>query len=305
MPELRSTLANALRVGFFQVAQEEFNRGEDIFKKYTTIKKSNKQYEEDTLLSGLGYAKVKPEFEAFSSDQRISGPIKRWYHDTWGLKCEISQEAIEDDLYKVVSSAAKSLSVSMKMTRRYLPARLLMNATATTYHTAGDGLAVASTVHERLDGSTYSNRATSGADLTESSLEDAIYNWEDIKDHRGKRLNQMAQKLIIGPKNEIRAKKILKSTGSTAVDSQHSGIYNPFGSGGKSLELIIEPGITDKRYFITGEKHDNAGLIWFDRIKPTIATDINKDRLSKIWYGRWRSSLEVNDPRPLYCVPEA
>jgi hypothetical protein len=289
MAELRSTLANAFRVGFFQVAQEEFNRGEDIW--------------EDTLISGLGYAKIKPEFVAFSSDQRIQGPVKKWFHDTWGLKCEISQEAIEDDLYGVIKGAAKSLGLSMKMTRRYLPARMLMNITATTYHTAGDGYAICYTAHNRLDGSTYSNRASAGADLTEASLEDAIFNWEDIKDHRGKRTNYQAKKLLIGPKNEMRAKKILMSTGSTGADAAHSGVYNPFAN--RSIELIIEPEITDRRFFVMGEKRDNAGMIWFDRVKPTIATDVNKDVLSKIWYGRWRSSLEVNDPSPIYCVPEA
>lgn len=296
--ESRSRFNNIQAPGLFAVAKENFKRYPEEWKKYYSIRNSKRAYEESGYVSGFGYLVEKPEGTPITPDARIQGPVKRWSHKTWALMCRITQEAIEDDQYSVMKDAMKHLGVSAVATRHLLATRMLMNGTATTYHTAGDALAIFSASHVRLGGGVWSNLG-SAADPTEASLEAAVKNFESITDHRGKRYDQKAEYVWCGPAWEFKFEKLL---GSTLEAETPNNAVNAI-KNRRNLRLVIDHEITDTRWGLGGPKDDSVGFIWFNRIKPTLNRHGDPDTGDAKFYIRMRCSNECNDPRQMYLIP--
>ncbi len=297
--ESRSKFNQYIAPGLFAVAKESFKRYPETWKEFYSLRTSKRAYEESGYTSGFGYLIAKPEGTPYNYDARIQGPVKRWVHDTWALGCRISQEAIEDVMYGIMKTAMKDLGVSAAATRHLLAIRMIMTGTATTYHTAGDGLAIFSGSHVRLGGGTWSNLGTA-ADPTEATLTTAIQNFEAITDHRGKKYEQKARIVWGGPEVEFTFAKLLYSELEPATD------YNAINAVKKlrKLRLVIDPEITDGRWGLMGSKDADVGPIWFDRIKPSLSRAGDPDTGDAKYFIRGRWSNEANDPRQIYLVPE-
>lgn len=296
--ESRSKFNNYYVPGLFAVAKEAFKRYPDIWKQFFSLRTSKKAYEESGYISGLGYLMNKEEGTPFKYDQRIQGPVKRWVHDTFALGVRVTQEAIEDDLYSIMKTGMKELSVSARATRHLRALRLILTGETTTYHTAGDGLSIFNAAHIRLDGGTWSNLGVA-ATPTEASLEAAILNFENITDHRGKLYDRRARTVWSGPQWKFRIPKLLKS--AYEPETANNAI-NPLADYG--LKYVMDPLITDGRWGIMGEKDSDIGLIWFDRVKPTMSRHGDPDTGDAKFVIRERSSVEANDPRQIYMIPE-
>ena len=297
--ENRSRFNQAMVPGLFALAREEFKRYPETWKDFWTVLKSTHAYEESGYVSGFGFLQKKKEGTKPVADARIQGPIKRWIHEAWALKVVITHEAIEDCLYGVMKNAMKDLVVSAAATRHLEAMKPIMNGTSTTYNTAGDGKAIFATDHKRLDGGTWSNLASAAAAPTTAAVEAAVKNFENIVDHRGKRYDQKAKAIWCGPANEFTMSQILES--NKVAENNYNG-KNTLASR-RSLNLIIDPEITDTRWGVMGQKDPDIGFIWFDREKPRVTRHGDPDTGDTVFtiYGRW--SNEVNDPRTMYMVP--
>lgn len=297
--ETRSRFNKTTVPGLFALAKEEFKRYPETWKDFYSMRTSKRAYEESAYVSGFGYLQEKPEGTPINDDARIQGPSKQWVHDTWALACRITQEAIEDDLYQVMKRAMKDLAVSATATRHLLAIRMIMNMTNTTYHTAGDNLAICSGSHIRLGGGTWDNLGDA-ADPTEATIQAAIENFEAITDHRGKKYDQKAKVIWSGRNWEFKIAQILESSGSQ--EAIHSGMNNLI-SPRRKLRQVVDAEITDNRWGIMGDKDEDIGLIWFDRIKPTMSRHGDPDTGDARFFIRGRWSNEANDPRQIYGVP--
>jgi len=300
MTEARSKFNNLYVPGLFAVAQEAYKRHADTWKKVYSVRSSSKAYEESSYVSGFGYLTKKPEGTGFTFDDRIQGPKKVWNHDAYALACRITEEAIEDDLYSVMSQAMKGLGTSAAATRHLIAVRMLMNATATTYHTCGDGKALCADDHVRLDGGTWDNLGSAAAPTT-ATVEAAVAAFENIVDHRGKRYDQKAKTIVCGPTLEFTMAKILESV----LVAENANNANNTLKTRRSLTLEIESEITDNRWFVQGTKDPDIGLIWFDRKKPVTRRHGDPDTGDSIFSIYTRFSNECNDPRQIYMVPAA
>lgn len=298
MTEARARFNNVYVPGLFALAKESFKRHPDVWKEYYTTKKSTMAYEESAYLSGFGYLSAKPEGTAFPTDERIQGYKKTWNHKAYALAVRITHEAIEDDQYNAMSQAGRQLGVSAAATRHLLAARMLMNASATTYHATGDALALCVSNHVRLDGSTWSNVSSAAAPTT-ATVEAAVRNFEAIVDHRGKQYDQKAKAIIAGPTHEFTLAKILESTKVAEFANNADNTLKTR----RSLKLVIDPYITDGRWFIQGDKDPDIGLIWFDREAPMVRRHGDPDTGDSIFTIYTRFSNECNDPRQIYLVP--
>jgi len=297
--ESRTRFNKTIVPGLFAMAKSEFKRYPETWKDFYAMRTSKRAYEESGYVSGFGYLTEKPEGTAVNYDARIQGPTKKWVHDTWALACRITQEAIEDDLYMVMKRAMKDLAVSGSATRHLLAIRMLMNMTNTTYHTCGDALALCVSNHVRLGGGTWSN-VGSAADPTQATVEAAIKNFEAITDHRGKQYDQKATALWGGKAWEFKFDEIMNSQGSELAI--HSGINNSL-KRKRKLKIIIDPEITDNRWGVMGQKDEDVGMIWFDRIKPTLSRHGDPDTGDAKFIIRGRWSNECNDPRQIFGIP--
>jgi len=293
--ETRSNFTQNYVPGLFACATEAYKRFGEVWRSLVSVKTSNKQYEECTYKSGFRAAVDKPEGFSITFDARLQGYTKRWTHETKGLGCRISEEAIDDDLYGDMADAMKELGVSIAEKKNVDIAELFNDAFSGTYHTVGDGYRLCYTAHKRLDGSTYSNQGTA-ADLSFSSMWTAIKAYEALRDQRGKHISRRPRAILVAPYNEDKIEEILKS------DKYPYSAENRINSLRlRNMEIIVCHYLTsDKPWFILGEKDPLFGLIHFIRKATVFAKDSDFFTGDALFKGVFRDSTECNLPMEIY-----
>ena len=266
-----------------------------------TVKTSKRAYEENAYYAGFGMVAGKGEGESITYDEMLQGPTKRWTHRTFGLGCRISEELIEDSLYPdlptEMESFSRELGVSAKETLNVLTFDTFNSGTATTSHTAGDGLAIFSAAHTQLRGGTWSNLLAPAADLSATTLQTALDNFENQKDDTGKWARNKAETILVNPSNAWKAKELLNS--AYDPESPNNSI-NTLKS--RNLKLVDSPYYTDADAFtlISKPPHANTGLIAFLRRKITFAKDGDFNTGDALFKVTFRYSIEMNRPSNLY-----
>jgi phage major head subunit gpT-like protein len=257
------------------------------------MKTSRRAYEESAYYAGLGLLPEKPEGEAISYDDFIQGPTKRWVHRTYALGVRITEEMIEDCLYPDIptemSDMTKELGRSARETIEILVHDVYNGATKT----AGDGLAVFSNTHTKLGGGTWSNLLTPAADLSASSLRQAIQNFENTTDDRSKQQVLRPSILMVTPGDEWKARELLNS-GYSPEDANNA--INPLQS--RNLQLLVNPYLTDEdAWYLIGEKNP---IITFMRRNVQFAKDGDFETGDAKFKTSFRISTEVNFPMGIY-----
>jgi len=301
MPTMnRSTFIFDYLPGLFAVSVDAYDLFNDTIKVWDQIchvKTSKKQYEEKAYRSSVEALQLKPEGAGISYGSIIGGPRKRWVHKTNALGTRITEEGIEDNLYEDFGDFFKDLGRSAAEYPELIVSRMFNNSTATTFHTEMDGAtAIASTTHARLDGTAYSNRATS-ADLTYLTFWTNVILLENQFDHKGKRVRMKLKNLIHPPQLTRKATEIMLSpdrpdTGARSV----SAIAKKY-SGVKTIEWQY---MTDTdMWVLQGDNHD---LIFFKRRPTRFAKEGDFETGDIRCKVSRRDSVEMGDPRGFYFV---
>ena len=127
---------------------------------------------------------VKPEGSAVTFDNAQETYTSRYQHETVALAFSITEEAIEDNLYDRLSSRyTKALARSMANTKQVKAANVLNRAFNSSF-TGGDGKELCATDHPTIFG-TVKNELSTSADLSETSLEQALIDINAFTDERG------------------------------------------------------------------------------------------------------------------------
>jgi phage major head subunit gpT-like protein len=293
----RATFSKAVVPGLFAFMNSALARRPKYYDKITKIKTSKKAYEESAYFAGVGLFPEKPEGEQISYDSFIQGPTKRWVPKTYGLGLRLTEELIEDSLYPEVPSEmgdmSKELGNSAAETMELIVHDVFNNGTVTTNHTAGDGLAVFSTVHKLLNGSTWSNRSSADGALSAATLRQGFLDFENTLSDRGIQQVQRPKILLVPPALEYTAMELVKST-YTPEDNNNS--INALQS--RNLEIVMDPYLTSSTaWFLLGE--DNP-IITFMRRAPKFAQDGDFETGDAKFKGTFRMSVEVNKPIGIY-----
>jgi phage major head subunit gpT-like protein len=223
---------------------------------------NNRQYVDDSYTSGFGLVSKKTEGTQVSTDDAIQGLDTRYTFDTYALGWNITEEAMEDDLSGIFKKMPQAAGRSMRITRETDGANMYNNGfDGTNFADGADGKELFATDHLLLDGSTQKNELSTAANLTATSLEQALIDIAATTDDRGLLAYLQPRKLIVAPSNEWVAKILLQS--SQDPDSANNAI-NPAKDTG--LELVVNHFLTDANaWFILCDNHE---LNWIDRVKP-------------------------------------
>ena len=185
------------------------NEAEQIFDKES----SDRAFEEEVMLSGFGNAQVKAEGQGMSYDDAQETFTARYTNETIALAFAITEEAIEDNLYDRISSRyTKALARSMATSKQVKGANVLINAFAASGYNGGDGESLCGNAHPTLNGN-QSNIPSTAADLSETSLEQALIDIAGYQDERGLKIAAQGQKMIIPKELQFTAERIMKSQG--------------------------------------------------------------------------------------------
>ena len=299
----RSQFNKAVVPGLFSFMVDSYKprSGQEEWRQVvSSVKTSKRAYEESAYYGGLGNLSRKPEGEPIGYDEMVQGPTKRWTHTVYALGVRMTEELIDDSLYEDIGdmeAISRELGSSARETLNVLTFDIYNNGTATTNHTGGDALALFSNAHTQLRGGTWSNLITPAADLSATSLQTAIQNYENTKDDTGKWQNARAKWILVNPANEWKARELLQSTydpesPNNAVNTLRS----------RNLQLIVSPYYTDTDAFtlIADPPSSNGGVIAYMRRKVTFARDGDFQTGDALFKVSFRFSVEANKANSLY-----
>ena len=184
------------------------NQHSEIFDKES----SDRAFEEEVMLSGFGNAEVKAEGSAVSFDNANETFTSRYTHETIALAFAITEEAVEDNLYDSIAKRyTKALARSMANTKQIKAANVLNNGYSSSY-LGGDGVELFSSAHPTVSAGNQRNELETPADLSETSIEQALIDIGAIKDERGFKIAAKGMKLIIPSALQFTAERIMKSS---------------------------------------------------------------------------------------------
>ena len=266
---------------------EEYATYENEHEEIYVTENSERSFEEELKLSGFG-ATAQESF------------VARYTHETIAMGYSITEEAMEDNLYVSLSGRyTKALARAMSYTKQVKAAFPLNNGFSTTF-SSGDGVALFSTAHPLVNGGTNSNRPSSGADLNETSLEDAIIQIGKYTDERGLKIAARPVKLIVPSDLQFVATRLLQSdyrvgTADNDVNAIKTNGVIPEG-------YTVNHYLTDTNaFFITTDVPD--GMKHFVRSPMTTSMDGDFDTGNVRYKARERYSFGVSDPLGIFGSP--
>jgi phage major head subunit gpT-like protein len=209
----RAQLLKELLPGLNGLFGLEYGRYAEEHKEIYETESSDRSFEEEVKLSGFGAAPTKTEGAGIQYDTAQEAYTSRYTHETVALGFAITEEAVEDNLYQSLSARyTKALARGMAYTKQVKAAATLNNAFSSSY-LGGDGKALCATDHPLVGGGTNSNKASTGVDLNETSLENAIIQIAAWTDERGLMIAAKGKKLVIPPALQFVAKRLFETQG--------------------------------------------------------------------------------------------
>jgi hypothetical protein len=212
----RAQLLKELLPGLNALFGMEYNRYGEEHKEIYETETSDRSFEEETKLAGFGAAPVKSEGSSIAYDNAQEAFTSRYTHETIALGFSITEEAVEDNLYDSLSARyTKALARAMSYTKQVKAASVLNNAFSQSY-LGGDGVSLCGVNsggsrvgHPLVNGGVNYNSPTTGVDLNETSLENAVIQIAAWTDERGLLIAAKPRKLILPPSLMFVAKRLL------------------------------------------------------------------------------------------------
>ena len=298
----RSQLLKELLPGLNALFGLEYARYGEEHKEIYETETSERSFEEETKLSGFSAAPVKNEGAAIAYDNAQEAWTARYNHETIAMGFSITEEAVEDNLYDSLSSRyTKALARAMAYTKQVKAASIL-NQGFNSGVTYGDGVSLFSTAHPLISGGTNSNRPTVGADLNETSLENAVIQIAGWTDERGLLIAAKPRKLIVPPALMFVATRLLETELRVATaDNDINALKN---NGSIPEGYTVNHFLTDTNaWFLTTDVPN--GLKHFVRTPMSTGMDGDFDTGNVRYKARERYSFGVSDPLGIFGSPGA
>ena len=296
----RAQLLKELLPGLNALFGLEYDRYGEEHKEIYETESSDRSFEEETKLSGFANAPVKNEGAAIAYDNAQEAFTSRYNHVTIALGFSLTEEAVEDNLYDSLSARyTKALARSMANTKQVRAANVVNNGFNAAY-TGGDGVPLFSDAHPVVSGGTNSNTQDTPADLSETSLENAVIQIAAWTDERGLLIAAKPRKLVIPPALQFAATRILETqlrvgTADNDINAMYTNSSIPEG-------YTVNHYLTDTdAYYLTTDVPN--GMKHFERTALTTSMDGDFDTGNVRYKARERYSFGWSDPLGMWGSP--
>jgi hypothetical protein len=296
----RSQLLKELLPGLNALFGMEYARYGEEHKEIYETEKSERSFEEETKLAGFAAAPVKNEGSAISYDNAQEAFTARYNHETIALGFSITEEAVEDNLYDSLSARyTKALARAMAYTKQVKAASVINNGFNGSY-LGGDGVTLfgnnsSSTRvgHPLVSGGVNYNSPTTGVDLNETSLENAVIQIAAWTDERGLLIAAKPRKMIVPPSLMFVAKRLLDT--ELRVQTADNDINALKQMGAIPEGYTVNHFLTDTNgwYLITDVPN---GMKHFERMPLANSMDGDFDTGNVRYKARERYSFGWSDP---------
>ena len=297
----RAQLVKELEPGLNALFGMEYKGYEQEHTQIYDIESSDRAFEEEVMLSGFGEAPVKTEGAGMAYDNAQEVFTARYTHETIALAFSLTEEAVEDNLYdRLARRYTMALARSMATTKQIKAASVLNGAFTTSI--GGDGAALCATDHPIIGGPNQKNELATPADLSETSLEQALIDIQSLVDERNLKIAIQGLKLIIPKELQFTADRILKSTLRVGTaDNDINAIKN---MGMIPQGYTINHYLTDPDAWFIKTDAPN-GMKMFERVSMKTAFEGDFETGNMRYKARERYSFGFSDWRGIFGCPGA
>lgn len=297
----RAQLVKELEPGLNALFGMEYANYDKEHTEIYDIESSDRAFEEEVMLSGFGEAPTKAEGAGVAYDSAQEVYTSRYTHETIALAFSLTEEAVEDNLYdKLAGRYTKALARSMAQTKQIRAAAILNGAFTTSV--GGDGTTLCADDHPTLGGPNLRNELAVAADLSETSLEQALIDIAAFTDERGLKIAVQGLKLIIPKELMFTADRIMKSTLRVGTaDNDVNAIRN---MGMVPQGYTVNHYLTDPDAWFIKTDAPN-GLKMFERVSMKTGFEGDFETGNVRYKARERYSFGYSDPRGIFGSPGA
>ena len=298
----RQQLAKELEPGLNALFGLEYANYENQHLEIFDVENSDRAFEEEVMLSGFANAAVKSEGSAVTFDSAQEAFTSRYTHETVALAFALTEEAIEDNLYDTIATRyTKALARSMANTQQIKAADILNNG-FTGGTAGGDGVDLLSTAHPTVSAGSLKDELSTSADLSETSIEQALIDIAAFTDERGLKIAARGVKMIIPSELQFTAERIMKSPARVGTADND---LNAIASKGMIPQgYVVNNFLTDTDAFFIKTDVPN-GLKHFVRTPVSTSMEGDFETGNVRYKARERYSFGFSDWRGIFGSPGA
>ena len=191
---------------------KEWKEHNPIWRRIYDNKNSKKRSELSLSVTGVGDIPEKGEGAPYATDVIKAGYSKEFIHTEFGMMFEVTQTALEDDRYDILADHAKWFMFSARVVQEKRAAIPFNNGFTTEL--TPDGVSVFNSAHTLKGGGSARNVLASAADLSWTSLQQALVDWQrETKFEAGQHMLPVEDLILyVPPELEFTAAKIVNST---------------------------------------------------------------------------------------------
>ena len=262
MAEVRPKWVDAMDPTFRAVFNETERGFEPMYDKIFHVMSSNKAFEKDTALTGIGQLEEVPELGAIPYEDATPGWEVTYVHKKFAKGRMVSQEMIDDEKFNMIAKLPVSLANAKARTKEQSAADIfnygfVAGGGGLAKFTGGDAKALFATDHVNRAGTvTQSNKITTP--LSQTSLQAVVSAMKKRKDSKGQLIGFKPDTLLVPAELEFTARVILETT---QVVGNGNNDINPIKG---ALNLIVWPFLTSATAWFVLDSNAHE-LNWFNR----------------------------------------
>ena len=259
-----------------------------IWREYFNIKSSDRKFERVMSMVGMGDVPEKSEGAPYPTDLIKQGYTKDFTHTEFGMGFEVTQTALEDDQYDQLEKSAMWLAFSARVVEEKRAANVLNNGFSSEQ--TPDGVSLFNSAHVLAGGGTARNILATAADLSATSLMQALIDLQNqTKLESGQLVAPITSlDLVIPPDLEFLADRLINSVGlPMSADNDRNPI-----KARRTWNIVINPYLTDTdAWFLLASNKSQHGLCSYTRLPIQMETPMTDTRTRNRMYTiRFRRS---------------
>lgn len=275
-----------------ELAQHPMRR-EQIFKTVST----DRDIWQSSELHDMPLFQQVAEGQDYSFYRQNQGLSKTLTILKYGLGFSISEEAMEDGKIDFISDAVKKMAKSARESQEISAMNIFNNGFSS--ETTPDGLSVFNTAHTLPSGLTFRNKLSVDADLSPTSLEQMLVDFEtEFIGDSGIIYNMSPKVLLVHPENKRYAMEIIGS--DLKADSADNNMNSLKQDG---LRVISSPHLTDSDAWFLLASPEETGLRIVQRTgiqTKGSGEDVGYLNDSIYYKSRYREKIGVISPRGIF-----
>ena len=294
--DFRSVVEPILNETFDGVYDQRADEWKMVFREQKGIPRN---YHEEPVLFGFGAAPELPDGMPVTYQSGGVLFLQRYLYKVYGLAFALTKVLVEDgDHIRIGQTYARHLAQSLIETKETLGANIL-NRSFTAAYAGGDGVELVATNHPIANG-TFSNKLSTAANLSQTSLEQLLVQIRNAVDNNGKRIRLTPKKLVVGPSNVFQAEVLLKSVLRAGTADND---INPV----KSLGLLSEGQANLSRitsttaFWVQTDAPEGLKLAMRRGLEKSMEGDFETDSMR--YKATERYAFGFTDPRGVYGTP--